>query len=233
MKIVITGSTKGIGKAIVEEFAPVASVMILTARTAADLNSQKNELNNKFPNLEIHVFPADFSINHEVKTFGDFVNSTIESADILVNNAGIFIPGNILDEEEGTYESILSTNITSVYHLSRKLVPAMITRGKGHVFNICSVASLRSYPNGGSYSISKFALYGFTQNLRAELMDKNIKVTAIIPGATWTDSWAGSGIEENRLMQSKDIAKSIFSAYHLSDSALIEEIIMRPLKGDL
>ena len=104
---------------------------------------------------------------------------------------------------------------------------------KGHIFNICSVASLKAYPNGGSYSISKFALYGLTQNLRHELKEFNVKVTAVIPGATWTDSWSQSGIPRERFMEADDIALMIYQATQLSAGAVVEEIVMRPQLGDI
>ena len=109
----------------------------------------------------------------------------------------------------------------------------MLKMGKGHVFNICSIASLNAYAQGGSYSISKFALLGFSKNLRLELKDKGIKVTAVCPGATYTNSWNGSGIDPMRIMESEDIAKMIFAAAHLSPQAVVEDIVMRPQKGDL
>jgi len=104
---------------------------------------------------------------------------------------------------------------------------------KGHIFNICSVASLKSYPNGGSYGISKYALLGFSENLREELMPDNIKVTAICPGATYTNSWAGAGLPKERFIQVEDIANTLWSAYVLSEQAVVETIVIRPLKGDL
>ena len=99
--------------------------------------------------------------------------------------------------------------------------------------NICSVASLKAYPNGGAYSISKFALAGFTKNLREEMKDKGIKVTAIYPGAAYTDSWAKSGIERSRFMEADDVAATIFGLTQLSPKAVVEEIIMRPQLGDI
>jgi short-subunit dehydrogenase len=109
----------------------------------------------------------------------------------------------------------------------------MIKVGSGHVFNICSIASLQAYTHGGSYSISKYALDGFSKNLREELKNKGIKVTCVYPGATYTNSWAGSGVEPSRIMESNDIAKMILAAAHLSPQAVVEVIVMRPLLGDL
>jgi len=103
----------------------------------------------------------------------------------------------------------------------------------GHIFTLCSIASLAAYPNGGSYSISKFALLGFTKNLRKELQPHGIKVTAVIPGAAYTDSWKRSGISEQRLMEAEDIAEVIYHSTLLSPQAVVEEIIIRPQLGDL
>jgi len=98
---------------------------------------------------------------------------------------------------------------------------------------MCSVASLMAYPHGGSYSISKFALLGFSKVLREEMKDKGIKVVSIMPGATWSNSWAGVEQPEERLMQAHDIALVVMSAIQLSPSAVMEEIILRPQLGDL
>ena len=109
----------------------------------------------------------------------------------------------------------------------------MLKAAKGHIFNICSIASLQAYPNGGSYSISKYALLGFSANLRLELKDKGIKVTAVCPGATYTNSWKGSGVSEERIMEADDIAKMIYAATQLSPQAVVEDIVLRPQLGDL
>jgi short-subunit dehydrogenase len=109
----------------------------------------------------------------------------------------------------------------------------MIKAKKGHIFNICSIASLQAYPQGGSYSISKYALLGFSTNLRLELKDKGIKVTAVCPGATYTNSWKGSGVPEDRIMEADDIAKMIYAATQLSPQAVVEDIVLRPQLGDL
>jgi NADP-dependent 3-hydroxy acid dehydrogenase YdfG len=98
---------------------------------------------------------------------------------------------------------------------------------------MCSIASVAAYPNGGAYSISKFALLGFSKNLREEMKKKGVKVTAILPGAAWSDSWRGADFPENRLMQASDIAKTVWACYDLSDAAVVEEILMRPQLGDL
>ena len=98
---------------------------------------------------------------------------------------------------------------------------------------MCSIASVAAYPNGGAYSISKFALLGFSKNLRSEMQPLGVKVTAILPGATWSDSWAGVDLPTERLMQAADIADICWAMWNLSPSAVAEEVILRPQLGDL
>src|SRR5258708_12146720 len=86
----------------------------------------------------------------------------------------------------------------------------MMGRHSGDIFNICSVASLKAYPNGGAYGISKYALAGFSANLREEMKSHGIKVTAVYPRAAFTDSWAGSGLDPQRFMTAADVAGMVF-----------------------
>ena len=180
----------------------------------------------------IDSFPADLSLKSEVANFSKWCLGKT-TPHILVNNAGNFVPGKLQDEADGQLEQQLNTNLFSAYHLTRDLLPAMFATGAGHIFNICSIASLAAYENGGAYSISKFALLGFSKNLRLELKDSGIKVTAVCPGAVFTNSWAGSGVDPKRIMEANDIAKMIYAATQLSAQAVVEDIVMRPQLGDL
>lgn len=230
--IVVSGGTRGIGRAIVEIFAQNGFDVVTSARKEHDLKELQNHITSQYK-VNCFIYTANLAVKQEVKGLVDFVLSLNRPIDVLVNNAGNFIPGNIHEEEEGVLESLIETNLYSAYHLTRGLVKNMIAQKSGYVFNMCSVASLMAYPNGGSYSISKFALLGFSKCLREEMKPYNIKVTAIMPGAVLTDSWAGVDIPAERFMQPEDVAKTIWTAYCLSDGAVIEEIVMRPQKGDL
>ena len=233
MRTIITGATKGIGRAITFAFAKEGSDLALCARTEADLQSLQQELNAQFPKIEVLIAVADLSNKKDVLGFGEFVLSHWQHIDILINNAGVYIGGAIAEEAEGNLEKMIETNLYSAYYLTRAILPSLLTQKKGHIFNMCSIASLFAYPNGGSYSISKFALLGFSKVLREELKDKGIRVTSILPGATWSNSWAGVDLPYERLMPAEDIAKAVLSAYQLSGASVIEEIIIRPQLGDL
>ncbi len=232
MKIIVTGASKGIGKAIAEKFAAEGNTILVCSRGEKSLYDTVNEIQTRFPNCIIKGKSCDMANKKSVQEFAAWCLEQ-GAPDILVNNAGQFLPGSIHDEAEGMLEQMIETNLYSAYHLTRAILPAMIQNASGHVFNICSIASLNAYANGGSYSISKFALLGFSKNLREELKPKGIKVTAVMPGATLSASWDGFDIDPKRIMEAKDVAEMIFAAAHLSPMAVIEDMVMRPQLGDL
>ncbi len=232
--VVITGASKGIGKAIAKAFAEMNQWnIIICARNTTDLQATKEEIIGQYPNNNFYTYTVDMSIKEQVLDFAQKIKDTVETVDVLVNNAGVFIPGAISEEKEGQLELMMNTNLYSAYHLTRAILPMMKEQQSGHVFNICSVASKIAYPNGGSYSISKFALLGFSKVLREEMKPLGIRVTSVLPGATWSDSWKGVDLPESRLMQAHDVAQMIKSTYLLSPSAVVEDIILRPQLGDL
>jgi short-subunit dehydrogenase len=232
MNIVITGASKGIGKAIAEAFAQAGYTLLLGARGELDLYNTVAHLQTYYPNCQVHAQSVDVSNKQQVQAFANWCLS-YGTPDIVVNNAGSFVPGAIHNENNDILESLMATNVYSAYFLTKALLPAMMAQQSGSIFNICSIASLKAYSNGGSYSISKFALLGFSKNLREELMPHGIKVCAVIPGAVYTDSWSGSGVSESRIMEAADIAKMVFAAAHLSPQAVVEDIVLRPQLGDL
>jgi short-subunit dehydrogenase len=232
MNVVITGASKGIGKSLAEEFAAKGHDLFLCSRNETVLYKTLEELVTSFPSVTIKARPADLSVKDEAISFGQWCLKQAVP-DILINNAGLFEPGSVYNEADGLLESQIATNLFSAYHLTRCVLPEMMKKRAGHIFNMCSIASLKAYANGGAYSISKFALYGFTKNLREEMKGYNIKVTAIHPGAVLTDSWGDFDNSENRIMEASDIAHLVYTSSQLSPAACVEDIIIRPVKGDL
>lgn len=233
MNIVITGATKGIGRAIAEKFAENGFDLAVCSRNADDLDKMKADFKTKFPEVTLHTKICDVSDKQQVSHFAEFCKQVFNNVDILVNNAGVFIPGSVTEEEEGNLDLMMNTNLYSAYNLTRALVGDMIEKKSGHVFNICSIASTMAYPNGSSYSISKFALLGFSKVLRAELLEHNVRVTAILPGATYSASWEGFDIPQDRLSKASDVGDMVYSVFSLSKNTVVEEIVMRPQLGDL
>ena len=230
--IIITGASRGFGYAIAEIFADKGNDLFLTSVNENNLFKAVGELQNTYPKIKIMAKPFDLSKKEQARAFGEWCLKN-GSPDVLVNNAGSFTGSNVHTEKDGALEEMIETNLYSAYHLTRVIVPAMIEKKSGHIFNMSSIAGLKAYPNGGSYSISKFALRGFSVNLRDELKPFNIKVTTVFPGAAYTDSWSRSGIERKRFMEADDIAKMVYAAFQLSPQACVEDIILRPQLGDL
>jgi short-subunit dehydrogenase len=231
--VVVTGASKGIGKAIAAAFAAEGANLFLCARNEVMLYHALAELQTQFPLINVKAKAFDLSIKHQAIAFGEWINTGGVTADIVVNNAGQFLPGSVYNEDDGLLEQMMNINLYSAYHLTRKLLPNMIVAKKGHIFNICSIASLQAYSNGGSYSISKAALMGFSKNLREEMKPFNIKVTAVYPGAVLTDSWGDYDNRNHRIMEATDIATMIVAASKLSPSAVVEDMVIRPQLGDL
>jgi short-subunit dehydrogenase len=220
--IVVTGGTKGIGRAIVDRFVQEGFDAVVCSRHVDGVTGP-----NRLP------FAADLGTREGVNALVSYVQSLGRPVAVLVNNTGVFLPGQIHNEAEGTFETLINTNLASAYHLTRGLVGDMIARREGHLFMMCSTASITPYTNGGSYCISKFALLGMSRVLREELKPHGVKVTALLPGATLTASWEGTDLPEDRFMKAEDVAASVWAAYTLSRSAVVEEILLRPQLGDI
>lgn len=230
--IVITGGSKGIGRAIAEKFSAESFDVIVSARNLSDLQKLKSDIEKKYSNTA-HIFSGDMATAEGVKLFVEFVLKQHKLVDVLVNNAGYFIPGEICTEPDGTLESMMNANMYSAYYMTRGLAQSMKQNKDGHIFNMCSIASFKAYANGGSYAISKFAMLGFSKCLREELKPFNIRVTAVMPGATKTASWEGTDLPDSRFMKVEDVAESIYAAYSLSKRSVVEEIVIRPQLGDI
>jgi short-subunit dehydrogenase len=229
--IVVTGGTKGIGRAIIERFAKENFDVATCARNKKELEELTARLQES--GVETFFRVADMSSKNDAQQFARFVLDLGRSVDVLVNNAGYFLPGSITTEEGGTLESMINANLYSAYHTTRGIATAMKAKKNGHIFNMCSIASIKAYANGGSYAISKFAMLGFSKCLREELMPFNIRVTAVMPGATKTRSWEGADLPDDRFMTVEDVAECVYNAFALSKRSVVEEIIIRPQLGDI
>ena len=231
MNIVITGASKGMGKAMAEKFSAAGNTLFICSRNEDELTNTAKEISEKYNN-SIEYLAVDLSKKDQVLQFSDWILEK-NIPDVLINNAGQFVPGSIYNEPDGNLEQMIEVNLYGTYHLTRALLPAMMKKKSGHIFNISSIAGLKAYSNGGSYSISKYSIRGFSKNLREEMKAFNIKVTTVYPGAVFTDSWAGTGINPERIMEADDIASMIYAASLLSPQACVEDIVIRPLLGDL
>jgi len=149
MYAVVTGASRGIGKAIARIFALHGYNLLLTSQSEEKLLQTVSELKADFPAVTIDAQALDLGVKQNAVLFAQWVLGRADTVDVLVNNAGTFLPGNVSDEADGTLETIMAVNLYSAYHLTRALLPSMKARQRGHIFNICSIAGLQAYPNGG------------------------------------------------------------------------------------
>ncbi|MCX2739086.1 SDR family oxidoreductase [Pontibacter anaerobius] len=231
--ILVTGGTKGIGRAIIEQFAKEGFHIITCSRNEKDLQKLKLDIERNYTFSKVFYREADLSDRNSLKQFAKYVQGLNVQIDVLVNNSGLFIPGKITEEDEEALPFMINTNLYSAYYMTRAFVHDMIARRSGHIFNMCSTASITAYTNGGSYCISKFAMYGMSKVLREELKEHNVRVTAILPGATLTASWDGVDLPPERFVKAEDVAMSVWGAYTLSENSVVEELLIRPQLGDL
>jgi short-subunit dehydrogenase len=233
--VVVTGGTKGIGRAIVLRFLRAGLPVVTCARSADNLTELQTACRQEVPGAVLHTLPADLSVAEDCRQFTDFVLGVGGEVEVLVNNTGAFLPGRLQDEptDGSQLRQMLAANLLSAYDVTLPLLPGLIAQRRGHIFTICSTASITAYPNGGSYGIAKHALYGLTRNLREELKEHNVRVTAVLPGATLTASWEGVDLPAERFIKPEDVAEAVFSAYNLSPQAVIEELLIRPQLGDI
>jgi len=227
MNAVITGATKGIGKAIAVKLAQQGYNLALCARSEEDLVSLKEELS--VTGVTVFFKVTDCLDKKQVYDFCDEVSRTFTTVDVLVNNAGMFLPGPLLTEEDDRFEKQQLLNLNAPYYFSKFFGKMMCKQQSGHIFNICSVASKEIVENAGSYSVTKSALLSLNYVLRQELSKYNVKVTAILPGSTLTASWEGTTIPAACFIQPQDIAETLYTVLNLSSGVNVEEIVLKPL----
>ena len=228
MNAVITGATRGIGKAIAIKLAEGGYNLAVCSRNEAELSALVEEL--KYTGVSVFTYVADLGSKTALYAFCEAVRGEMPELNVLVNNAGIFMPGILLDEADDSLEKQLNLNLLAPYYLSKYFGKMMRTQRSGHIFNICSVASKEIVTNAGGYSVTKSALLSLNDVCRGELAEYNVKVTAILPGSTLTSSWDGTEIPAERFVQPEDIANTLYTILNLSNGVNVDEVTLKPIQ---
>jgi NADP-dependent 3-hydroxy acid dehydrogenase YdfG len=231
--VLITGASQGIGAAIALVFArEIRGVRLaLVARNAAKLSAVAKRCAKLGAKTE--VFPCDVSDEQSVAAMAAAVTKRYGGVDVLINNAGKFAGAPFTEMSVAEFDLMISANLRSVFLVSRAFAPGMAKRGRGDIFNMSSIAGLIAYPGGAGYSAAKFGVSGLSKVMRAELREKGVRVCCVYPGATWSPSWAGSGVAPERIMPAEDVAQAFVDVYRLSRRTVVEEIVLRPQRGDV
>ena len=231
--VLITGASQGIGAAIAKVFArEVRGVRLaLVARNAKNLAAVARGCAKLGAKAEVVV--CDVSDEAAVTAMAATVARRFGAVDVLINNAGAFAGASFADTTVAAFDRIVATNLRSAFLVTRALVPAMLKRGRGDVFFMSSIAGRDAYPNGAAYCAAKFGVTGLAKVLRAETKGSGVRVCCVHPGATWSPSWAGSGVKPERIMPAADVARAFLDIYRLSRRTVVEEIVIRPERGDV
>lgn len=234
MHVLITGASQGLGAAIARTFAAEYGRTVrlsLVARNAERLGAVARACEQRSAAAE--AFVCDVTDAAAVEALARDAHARFGPVDVLVNNAGRFEPGGLAETTPQAFGDMLAVNLTSAFLVTRAFLPAMLERGSGRVLMMGSVASVKGYPGGLAYGAAKHGLLGLARALREETKGSGVGVTTLLPGATWTPSWHGVGVDEARLMPADDVARVAVEIAGLSGRSVVEEVLIRPDAGDL
>ena len=223
-KAIITGGSRGLGKATAIAFANQGIDVAITGRNEADLKETVAELKA----LGVNATYATFDIGNydEVKKGIQEIMNTFNTVDILVNNAGIAAFGSFLEMDVNQWQSIIQTNVMGMYYVTKEILPYLIANNQGDIFNVSSTAGLAGNPNTSAYSASKFAVIGMSESLMKEVRKNNIRVCTLTPSTIASDMSIQLGIASKdsteTVLQPEDFAELIVSALQLPRRALLK-----------
>ncbi|MEW6703076.1 MAG: SDR family NAD(P)-dependent oxidoreductase [Bacteroidota bacterium] len=228
----ITGASSGIGKALSIEFARNGLLVLGTARRIDLLEQVKVELDefvNNFVAVQLDI--SDYT------SVDQFYKNVFQNywVDCLINNAGITSFKPALDDSIEEVRRIVEVNLLGSIYSIKSVLPEMIERKSGTIINILSVVTQKVFTASSAYSASKSGLHAYAKVLREEVRDKNIRVINVLPGATATPIWHTAVLQKysERMMSADKIAELIYKFYSEKSNLVSEEVVIRPIKGDL
>jgi len=229
----IVGASRGIGKEIAKQFASIGCEVCLSSRSTPSLQKVIAEINNL--GGRGYSFPCDISRQNEILRTAKRIEKKFGRIDILINNAGITSFKTIADDSLKMINDLIETNLIGPIVCIKAVLPGMIERKSGWIISILSTVAVKTFTRAGIYTATKEGLYGFTKVLREEMRANNIKVMNIIPGATETDIWRPEARQKFgfRMMKPEAVAEAVLSAYRMPEGVVVEDIVLRPILGDL
>lgn len=228
----VTGASSGIGRAIVEELVVNSFSIAATSRKLSSLQTMIKQLRED--KNKVFLFPADVKKSSELHdVYSEIAKKNIVTC--LINNAGVTSFKSAEENSIAEIQEIIETNLLGSIYAIKAVLPDMIKNKSGTIINVLSVAAIKTFTNSSAYAASKSGLLAYTNSLREELRKYNIKVINIFPGATKTPIWSNDALEKHsdRMMSPKDISIVIRDILLLNGNIVPEEIVLRPIKGDL
>jgi len=229
----VTGASTGIGKEIAMQFSKAGYVVVVTARRKSRLVSIVKEI--KFAGREAMAFVCNVASERSIASTSRRIIENYGRIDCLINNAGVTAFKSFMDTKVFDYDYIMDINLRGAFLTMKSVLKPMIKKRRGHIINIISVAANTVYSDSSVYSASKAGLLALSNCVRKEVRKFNIKITNILPGATETAMWDAKTRQKNRsrMMSPEDVAKITLQAFEQPKKIMVEDIIIRPLKGDI
>jgi short-subunit dehydrogenase len=233
MNVLITGGSSGIGRGIAEELAQQKHSLLLVARDAGRLATAADELRSKH-SADVRTFVADVGDEAAVAKVRRYCEKQFVP-NVLVLNAGVWVEGSVTTAKPKDIEALMKVNVYQAFHFAREFVPLLEGQQTPRIILTGSTAGIEAHPRAvsGLYSVTKWALHGVAVNLRGELKGKGIGVTHIAPGSVRTEMWDDEEVQEGRMLEPSDIGKLVATLLTLSPQADVEEIVVRPLRGNI
>jgi 3-oxoacyl-[acyl-carrier protein] reductase len=222
----VTGASRGIGFAIAKSLASMGAKIGICARDPQRLAAAAAELERV--GASVVAVPADVSRPADIAPLVQKTEQSLGPIEILVNNAGIGVFGPIQDAKDSDWDSVLDTNLKSVFLLSKAIAPGMISRRSGHIVNIASLAGKNAFAGGGIYCASKWGLLGLTECMAEDLRPFGIRVSAICPGSVATEFSPPSKKDPKKMLQPEDVAHVVAMIVTQAPQSFISEVLLRP-----
>jgi len=229
----VTGASTGIGKAIAEKFSSKGCTVVITARSKSRLDDIVKEI--RLTGREAMAYVCDVSSERSVIHTAKKIQEKYGTIDVLINNAGATVFKSFLDTATKDYDNVIDTNLKGPFLCMKAVLPQMIRKKTGSIINILSVAANTTFENSSVYSASKAGMQAMASCIRKEVRKHNIKICNIYPGAVETDMWDIKARQQfrNRMMTPADIGDIAFDVYNKLERLMVEDLVVRPVKGDL
>jgi NAD(P)-dependent dehydrogenase (short-subunit alcohol dehydrogenase family) len=225
---VVTGSTRGIGRAIAEELAKAGAKIVITGTRAPEVERVAAEM--AATGAAALGFACDVRRYDEVQALMDFAADKAGGLDILINNAGIGLFSPISEMSPEDWDRVIDTNLTGVFYCSRAAIPHLLKRGGGAIINISSLAGKNAFAGGAAYNASKFGLEGLSEAMMLDLRYQNIKVAYVMPGSVATEFSGRSAQDESWRLTAGDVAEVVLDILAQDRRALASRVELRPFQ---
>ena len=229
----VVGASRGIGREIARQFAIIGCRVCLSGRNAGELAAAVQQIETL--GGRGYAFPCDVSDERIATATVKKIVKRIGRVDVLVNSAGVTVFKSFLHTSSQEFHDVVATNLQGYIHCMKAVLPTMARRKRGWVINILSTAAVKTFKGSAAYTASKAGMHGLSKVVREEMRPFNVRIVDVFPGPTDTPMWspATRRTHSRRMMKAKSVAEAVVALYQFPPDVVPEEIVLRPVGGDL